>query len=56
MKYDTKTDIRPDVTKIIVEKCPVCGEAMIAGGICDACGYSDGPGPDIATGQEEHPL
>lgn len=56
MQYDTRTEIRTAVDKIIVEKCPVCGEAMIAGGTCDICGYRDGPGPDIITGQEEHPL
>ena len=55
MDYDTKTEIKPGMEKIIVEKCPVCGEAMAAGGICDACGYSDGPQGSI-TGQEEHPL
>lgn len=53
MQYDTKTDIRNDMKEIVVEKCPVCGEAMIAGGTCDICGYSDGPGPDAAVKKEE---
>lgn len=51
MAYDTKTEIRTDMKKAIVEKCPVCGEAMIAGGACDICGYSDGPG--LKRGKED---
>lgn len=29
--------------RIIVVKCPVCGEAMVTGGECENCHYSDGP-------------
>lgn len=38
---DNRTDARPDMRDVIVQKCPVCGEAMIAGGTCDICGYSE---------------
>lgn len=41
MIYDTKTEISENMGKIIVQKCPVCGEAMIAGGTCDVCNYSE---------------
>lgn len=50
MQYDTRTEMSRDTGKIIVQKCPACGEAMIAGGTCDICGYSEAVKAEITKG------